>query len=104
MSHVKSQLWHGYATEPRRVEVTITSGHDADDIESAELRVAGIDPIAMAVQSVPGGYQLVADPVVLPANAAVYPWSVEVTHNATGGPIVVAVGSLRVSARVEVAA
>ena len=102
MSHLTQHHWHGYETEPRRVELTIASDLAAGNITAAELRIAG----QPAVELTPGvdvdGYTLIADPVVLPDRAGVYRWAAEVTDDQGNTPVVVAVGSLRVDDRVDV--
>lgn len=103
MSHLTDTRWHGYATEPRRVEILVTSELSSSDITSAELRISGQDAVTLTASSAAGGYLLTADEVELPA-AGVYRWAAEVTDDEGHTPIVVAGGTLSVSPRVSVAA
>src|ERR671910_2435203 len=103
MSHLTSIPWHGYATDPRRVEITVASTLVFTDITSAQLRIHGQTAVALTPQTATGGYKLVANTVTLPATPNVYSWSAEVTDTAGNTPIRVAEGSLRVDARTTVA-
>jgi hypothetical protein len=103
VSHLKETAWHGYATEPRRVTLTIESALTAAQITSAELRITNQPPVALTPEDATGGYLLTADLVTLP-EAANYYWSAEVTDADGNTPIVVAIGTLHVDERVPVAA
>lgn len=103
MTHLAETQWHGYVTEDRRVELTITSDLAFTDIASAQLRIKDQAAVTLTPQTAAGGYRLVANIVTLPATAGYYAWSAEVTDTAGNTPIVVAAGNLRVNARVPVA-
>ena len=111
MAHLTHTIWHGYETEPRRIEIPVDTRPTPEDppaltetdIASAELRITGQTAIVLAAETDPIGYKLTNDSVALPATSA-YAWSAEVFDTAGNGPIVVAEGTLRVSARVQLAA
>jgi hypothetical protein len=103
MSHLTEARWHGYEGEPRSVEITVSSTLSSAQISAASLRIAGEPAVTLTPEAATGGYKLTADPVTLP-DAGFYRWSVEVTDDDGNTPIVVAVGTVRVDERVQVAA
>lgn len=103
MSHLPESAWHGYATEPRSVVLVIASDLAATQIASAELRIADQESVSLVPEDDPNGYLLTAAHVVLPAPGT-YGWSAEVQDADGNAPIVVAIGSLRVDARIPVTA
>ena len=101
MSHLPDNNWHGYVSEVRRPEITVTSALDATDIASATLYVRGLDPLSLTAEAASGGYLLVAD-LELPS-AGAYVWQAEATDT-EGFTEVVAEGVLSVSVRISAVA
>lgn len=101
MSHLTTNRWHGYETEPRTVSIAVESALVASQIASASLRVTGMAVVTLTPAVATGGYVLEGD-LTLPA-AGLYSWTAEVEDTEGNTPVVVAQGTLRVTARTTVA-
>ncbi len=103
MSHLTLTRWHGYATEPRDVVLTITSELSASQIASAVLRITDQVEVTLTPAVGTNGYLLEGD-LVLPSAPGFYEWTAEVEDTDGNTPVVVAQGQLRVKPRTTVAA